>query len=255
MRHDLGLERAGRGGAAVLGAHRRRGRLRQLGREAAHRDAHDAEPGEHRKERRADAYLAFIGLGEEEVAALVGLVDQHETRDPVRYLGRGGAHDRSAPAVTDEHERTVPEVREEVEQIVDEPGQDARRRIARAAPEAAAVVDDCRRVSRDGGGDCAPLVARRAHAGLEHHDRRSGAGALEVERPAVARAGPIAGPGGFGSGSSTLLVHKVRLTLLSGCVPLDDRNAERAPVSRARGTRRTRCPRGRPSPSSAPVAR
>src|SRR3546814_17706673 len=96
---------------------------------------------------RTDTLFPYTTLfrSEEQLAALIGLVDQHEAGDQVRS-GRGNRpHDRAAPAVPDEHRGGAAEVLEDIDEVTGEAGQVASGCIARAAAQAAAVVDDrCR---------------------------------------------------------------------------------------------------------------
>ena len=79
--------------------------------------------GHRRQDLGPQPHLHRLRPGEEQVAALVGLVDEDETGDAIGDPRGGGAHDRPAPAVTDEHERPHPEVVEEVDEVAAQPGQ------------------------------------------------------------------------------------------------------------------------------------
>jgi len=177
-RCELCYLRPGRGDGRVLAAHGRRGRLRQPAGHAAHPNAEQASPRQQRQHARGDGELPVRGGREEEVAALVGLVDEDEPDDELRQPRRDAADDRSTPAVADEHEPLVTDRLQrvqEVDMVVDEARQRPRLRVGGAAAERGAVVRDRAGDCRDRGHHCRPRAPRRAHPRLEHNGRVAGA--------------------------------------------------------------------------------
>ena len=104
---ELGELGGRRRGGAVLGAHGRRRRFGQRAGQPPGDEPEEPQPSGERHGPASEPLLALGSGGEEQVAGLVGLVDEDEAGDAIRDPGGDHPHDRAAPAVADQHSRSV----------------------------------------------------------------------------------------------------------------------------------------------------
>jgi len=112
----------------------------------------------------------------------MGRVDEHETCDTIRVIGRENADAETAAGGADEHQRSAnPASVEQRGELAGEAASRAGRRPRVAVTQAGAVIRADPSKSSDVRLDESPVSARAAQAGLENDSRLAGTGAPYVQ--------------------------------------------------------------------------